>query len=50
MRCVVLLPEVFEEDDEGHSYAPDSDVPAEFEARARQAAHACPEQAIIVTE
>jgi ferredoxin len=50
MRCVTLLPQVFEETDEGLSSVPDPEVPEELQGLAQQAARACPEQAIVVSE
>jgi len=50
VRCIQAVPEFFEEDEQGHSVAPDGDVPEELQARVRQAERNCPEQAIIVTE
>ena len=47
-RCWELCPEVFSLDEEGHGRSPAGDVPAEFEAKAREAADNCPERAITV--
>ena len=49
--CVKLLPEIFLLDAEEYTYTEaDKDVPKEYEEMVRQAAQACPEQAIIVSE
>ncbi|GBE67624.1 ferredoxin [Mycobacterium sp. MFM001] len=49
--CAMIAPDSFELDDiEGHSSAVTEDVPPEQESKVREAAHSCPEQAIIVTE
>lgn len=47
-RCWEISPEVFSLDDQGHGQAATGAVPAEFEARARDAARNCPERAITV--
>jgi ferredoxin len=47
----MIAPDSFELDDiEGHSSAVSEDVPAEHEDAVREAAHSCPEQAILITE
>lgn len=47
----MIAPDSFELDDiEGHSSAVSEDVPPDKESQVREAAHSCPEQAIIVTE
>jgi ferredoxin len=47
----MIAPESFELDDiEGHSSAVSEDVPADQEDAVREAAHSCPEQAILITE
>lgn len=48
-RCWAICPEVFDLDDEGHAVVVQPDVPAELEARAREAADNCPERAITVS-
>ena len=48
-RCWSICPEVFELDDEGHAVVVQPEVPAELEAKAREAADNCPELAITVT-
>jgi len=48
-RCWAICPEVFDLDDEGHAVVAQPDVPAELEARAREAADNCPERAITVS-
>lgn len=47
-RCWEICPEVFGLDDEGHSVVLVDEVPAEFEASARDAVNNCPERAITV--
>jgi ferredoxin len=47
--CNFVAPELFHlREEDGHSYVEDENVPPELEAKARKAAAACPEQAIIV--
>ena len=47
--CAMIAPESFELDDiEGHSSAVSENVPAEQEDAVREAAHSCPEQAILI--
>ena len=48
-RCWSICPEVFELDDEGHAVVVQPEVPAELEAKAREAADNCPELASTVT-
>jgi ferredoxin len=48
-RCWEICPEVFELDDEGHALVTTPEVPAELEAKAREAADNCPERAITLT-
>ncbi len=48
-RCWDICPEVFSIDDEGHSFVPSPEVPAAFEAKAREAASNCPERAITLS-
>jgi ferredoxin len=45
-RCWEICPEVFALDDEGLAYVVAPEVPAELEAKAREAADNCPERAI----
>ena len=47
-RCIQSVPEIFIEDEQGHSLTSEDDVPAELKARVRQAEHNCPEQAITL--
>jgi ferredoxin len=49
-RCIQAVPEIFNEDEQGHAFTSEDDVPEESKARARQAERNCPEQAIRVTE
>ncbi|OBK59048.1 ferredoxin [Mycobacterium paragordonae] len=44
--CLTLCPEVFSLTDDGYAEAITGEVPAEFEAAAREAIECCPEQAI----
>ena len=49
--CSMIAPESFELDDiEGHASATNEDVPPDQEDVVREAAHSCPEQAILITE
>ena len=49
--CSMIAPESFELDDiEGHASAVTEDVPAEQEEAVREAAHSCPEQAILIDD
>jgi ferredoxin len=45
-RCWEICPEVFALDDDGLAHVVMPDVPAELEAKAREAADNCPERAI----
>ena len=47
-RCWQICPEVFSLDEEGHSFVPVPGVPADLEAKVREAADNCPERAITV--
>jgi ferredoxin len=48
--CAMTAPDLFVLDDEdGHSRAVSEDVPAGQEGLAREAAHSCPEQAIVLS-
>ena len=50
-RCYTLAPEVFGADDAGYTLLlVDGDVPADLEAKARQASLNCPERAITVLD
>ena len=47
--CAMIAPDSFELDDvDGHSSAVNEIVPADQEDAVREAAHSCPEQAIII--
>lgn len=49
--CGRFAPDVFENDEDGYGRVKiTGDVPAEFEAQARTAHDACPEQAILIEE
>ena len=47
-RCYELAPDVFGEDERGHSRLLVEAVPAEFQEQARVAAANCPERAIEI--
>ncbi|MBL7501712.1 ferredoxin [Frankia sp. CNm7] len=47
-RCWDICPEVFELDEEGHGFVSVPEVPAQFEAKTREAADNCPERAIQI--
>jgi ferredoxin len=50
-RCIAILPEVFDTDEMGYAFAIDGGgVPAATEAKAREAAVNCPEQAIEIID
>jgi len=47
----MIAPDSFVLDDiEGHASAASEDVPPDHEDVVREAAHSCPEQAILITE
>lgn len=49
--CILACPELFLlNDDDGHAYVEDEQVPAGFEEAVRQAERGCPEQAILIFE
>lgn len=48
-RCWQICPQVFALDEEGHALVSTPDVPAEWEAKVREAADNCPERAIAVS-
>jgi ferredoxin len=48
-RCWQICPAVFSLDEEGHSYVAVDTVPAELEAKTREAADNCPERAITLS-
>lgn len=51
-RCYELAPDLVEDDEFGHGAVryPDADVQPELEAQARDAALACPERAVILSD
>jgi ferredoxin len=49
-RCVMLAPQLFDQDEQGYAFARSEDVPPGMEDLARQAEENCPESAISVTE
>ncbi|OBA71394.1 ferredoxin [Mycobacterium sp. 1554424.7] len=49
--CAMIAPDSFQLNDiDGSSSAIDEVVPADKEDQVREAAHSCPEQAIVVTD
>lgn len=46
--CTTVCPEVFAMTDDGYAEAILDEVPAELQDRAREAADACPENAVIL--
>ena len=49
--CQIQAPEVFLlDDDDGHAYVEESEVPKALEEKVRRAALGCPERAITVEE
>ena len=47
--CAMIAPDSFELDDvDGHASVVNETVPEEFREQVREAAHSCPEQAIVV--
>lgn len=46
--CTTICPEVFEMTDDGYAEAIVEDVPDELQDSAREAASACPENAVIL--
>jgi ferredoxin len=46
--CTTICPEVFAMTDDGYAEAIVDEVPAELEDRAREAAEACPESAVVL--
>jgi ferredoxin len=47
--CSMIAPESFELDDvDGHASPVNEDVPADQEELVKEAAHSCPEQAIVI--
>ncbi len=50
-KCARIAPEIFHLDDEGYAETdPTADVPAELQAKVREALGACPTAAIILVE
>lgn len=47
-RCWEICPEVFSLDEQGYGMTSDEEIPAELEAKAREAELNCPERAITV--
>jgi len=48
-QCVILCPEVFEDDEQGFGVVRDEAVPTEAEGDCERAAASCPERAIHIT-
>ena len=46
--CAQVCPEVFKLDDQGFAYVEEAALPGELERRVREAAAACPEDAILL--
>jgi ferredoxin len=46
--CAQVCPEVFKLDDQGFAYVEQAALPVELEPRVREAAAACPEDAILL--
>jgi ferredoxin len=47
--CSMIAPKAFQLDEiDGHSTAVGEEVPADQEPEVREAAHSCPEQAIVI--
>lgn len=46
--CTTICPEVFAMTDDGYAEAIVDEVPADLEDRAREAAEACPESAVVL--
>jgi ferredoxin len=49
-RCYATAPQVYVLDDDGYNVTPDSQLPAELEAAAREGAESCPESAITIVD
>jgi len=47
-RCAEICPEVYKLDEDGLSYVEDDVVPPGLEEKAREAANACPVEAIYI--
>jgi ferredoxin len=47
-RCYVLAPDVFDEDERGHSILKLEDVPPEHRERAQAGVDSCPEHALSI--
>ena len=48
--CVGIAPDLFDLDDEDYAVVKADPVPADQEDQVREAAHSCPEQAIMITD
>jgi ferredoxin len=48
--CVGILPQVFDLDDDDNLTILQPEIPAELEAKARQAVRSCPKAALSITE
>jgi len=49
-RCYSLAPEVFDADEEGHSFVCVTELPEELRTRAQRGVDNCPEGAISIVE
>jgi ferredoxin len=49
-RCYSLAQEVFDADEEGHSFVRDTELPEELKARAQVGVDNCPEGAISIVD
>jgi ferredoxin len=49
-RCYSLAPEVFDADEEGHSFVRVAELPEELRARAQLGVDNCPEGAISIVD
>ncbi len=49
-RCFLIAPQVFNQDEQGHAYTSDEDIPSNLHEQVREAERNCPETAISVSE
>lgn len=47
-RCLVTVPQIFQEDEQGHAFVAVDLIPADLESDVQLAALNCPEEAITV--
>jgi ferredoxin len=50
LRCLASVPDVFEEDEQGHAFVALDVVPTELEDDVERAVLNCPEEAIVLDE